>query len=716
MKTRFLPWFFLMLAGGIGPVACNALTGIDDFSVDPNWEASGAGGAGGEVITDGAGGAGAGGAGGASGAGGGGGGTGIECTTELTCPGETNACQTRSCVAGVCKLVLEAEGKTIPGQPVGDCMRMECDGAGQVRTVLDQQDVPDDGKQCTQDECDSEGMFLHLPKMLGAMCTQGGGQVCTSMGQCVQCNFTTDCSGGGQCVTGTCVPPQCTDNTTNGDETDIDCGGPACLPCDVGEGCAAKADCESKVCIAGTCRAPTCMDMTANGDETGIDCGGPTCTNDCADGQGCLVAGDCVSGVCMNGVCQVPSCTDGVKNGAETDVDCGANCPGCSVGRPCNVRLDCSSEVCRNGICTAVVQVDAGTAHACALLGDGTVFCWGANGSGQLGDGTTTPRLAPVQVPGLSGVTQISTGANISNIAISGHTCARTSDGRLYCWGRNANGQVGDGTNVDVSSPKLILGADVVQVSAGRAHTCARLTSGAVQCWGYNNTGQLGNGTTTNSKMPGAAIAGLSAKNITGGTSHTCAILTTGELSCWGGNAQGQLGNGTMADSSVPSLVPSLANITAVKAGYGFTCAVDGGGVLRCFGDNSFGELGLGNTTNQTMPQVVTGVMNAVGLACGVSNSSNNAGGHSCALRGNGGVLCSGLNDTGQLGLGDLTNRSTPQLVSLPPVAEVAAGYQFTCARLLSGAIRCWGLNDSSQLGTGMATSRENKPVPVVFP
>lgn len=638
---------------------------------------------------------------------------GLGCTTELTCPGETNACQTRSCVAGACQLVFEAEGKVVSGQTMGDCFRIECDGKGQVRSVVDTQDVPDDGLECTQDACGADGTPGHMSAVQGATCAQNGGQVCNGMGACVQCNFNANCSGGGFCVNGVCVPPECTDQTKNGNETDIDCGGSQCSPCGTGLGCAAITDCVSQVCMAGTCRAPTCTDATANGDETDVDCGGPTCPANCADDKKCLVGNDCTSGVCMGGICQMPSCTDGVKNGDETDVDCGSMCPGCALGLPCNVNKDCASEVCRNGTCIGVVQIDAGTGHACALLADGTVYCWGANGGGQLGDGTTMPRMSPVKVPGLTGVTQISVGANISNPTLNGHSCARTSDGKLYCWGRNASGQVGDGTLVDVLSPKVILGADVIQVSAGRTHTCVRLTSGAVQCWGNNGSGQLGNGTMTNATAPAAPIANLTAKNIVAGVNHSCAIQMTGELSCWGSNSAGQLGNGTTGSSPVPTVVPGSANMLAVDAGYSFTCSVDAGGVLRCFGDNTFGELGLGNTMMQTTPQIVADVTNAVGVTCGVHTA---AGGHTCAVRADGALFCFGLNNQGQLGVGDIMDKSTPKQVNLPPVAEVVAGFQFTCARLTNGSARCWGRNDAAQLGTGAVTTIVLMPVPVVFP
>jgi len=605
------------------------------------------------------------------------------------------------------------EGKLVPGQTMGDCHRLECDGMGQVRSVVDMQDIPDDGLSCTQDACGADGTPSHTPAVQGANCAQNGGQFCNGMGDCVQCNFNNNCPGGGFCVNGICVPPECNDQAKNGNESDIDCGGPQCAPCPTGLGCTAKTDCVSRVCIAGTCRAPKCTDMEANGDETDVDCGGPTCSANCADGKMCLVGNDCTSGVCMGGICQTPSCSDGIKNGNETDVDCGSMCPGCATGLPCNVNMDCASEVCRNGTCTAIVQIDAGTGHACVLLGDGTVYCWGANGGGQLGDGTTMARPKPVMVPGLTGVTQISTGSTISNVAVNGHTCARTSDGKLYCWGRNANGQIGDGTTVDVLSPKAILAADVAQVSAGRVHTCARLTSGAVQCWGYNGNGQLGNGTIINSNAPAAPIANLSTKMVAAGATHTCAVLMTGELNCWGGGASGQLGTGTNANSLVPTLVPASANMLSVDVGYGFTCSVDAGGVLRCFGDNTFGELGIGPGMNQSSPQVVTDVTNAIGVTCGVHT---NSGGHTCALRADGTLFCFGLNNQGQLGVGDIMDKSTPKQVNLPPVAEVAAGFQFTCARLVNGPVRCWGRNDVSQLGTGTASTIVLTPVPVVFP
>lgn len=701
MKSKLFSRLSWVLALGGLPMACNAITGIDRFSVDPDWSSAGGGGIGGS-----------GGAGGMAGSGGMGGGVTPECMADADCPSEMNACQFQACVADTCQLTFVKKDMPATQQIQGDCHQVRCDGAGTESTVVDTLDLPDDGLECTLDLCAQDGTSSHAPKPQGELCNQGMGRFCDGTGQCVQCNFSVNCNGG-TCVNHECYPAECGDSIKNGDESDIDCGGPVCPPCGTDQGCLAKSDCQSKVCIAGTCRAPTCMDMTANGDETDVDCGGPTCTK-CADTKKCLVAGDCISGVCMDGVCQVPKCTDGVENGSETDLDCGAGCPGCAAGKSCNANLDCASEVCRNGKCVSILQVDAGTGHACALLGDGTVYCWGANGGGQLGDGTMTARTTVGMVPGLSNVTQISTGAHISNLTLNGHTCARTIDGKLYCWGRNTNGQVGDGTAMDVSSPKLILAADVAQVSAGRVHTCARLSSGGVNCWGNNGSGQLGNGTLNPTTAPAAMpIAGLNAKSISAGANHTCAVLTTGELSCWGANLQGQLGNGTMDTKSSPIVVPGTANMVSVDTGYGFTCAIDMGGVLRCFGNNSLGELGLGNMMMQLTPQVVTAITNASAVSCG---TYVDPGAHSCVLRTNGGVACAGRNDSGQLGLGDTATRMTHTSVSLPPVAEIAAGFQFTCARLVDGPIRCWGRNDVAQLGAGKASSIVSTPQAVVFP
>ncbi len=143
--------------------------------------------------------------------------------------------------------------------------------------------------------------------------------------------------------------PSCTDGRRNGDETDVDCGGPECGDCAVGKGCTTGSDCVTGVCSQGVCLAASCADGVRNGNETDTDCGG-SC-QDCADGQACAVDGDCTSGVCDGGTCAAPACDDDVRNGGETDLDCGGPCPGCPVGGRCNGGADCASGVCVPGFC-----------------------------------------------------------------------------------------------------------------------------------------------------------------------------------------------------------------------------------------------------------------------------------------------------------------------------------------------------------------------------
>src|SRR5437867_1923183 len=143
----------------------------------------------------------------------------------------------------------------------------------------------------------------------------------------------------------------CFDSVRNALETDVDCGGPDCVPCTSGQMCAGGSDCENGICN-GRCPPPRCMDGVRNGTETDIDCGGGGCPL-CANGKLCNVPGDCASSNCPGINCQpyTPTCTDGIRNGSESDVDCGGTCTDCASGRRCNVGSDCQSGVCVSGIC-----------------------------------------------------------------------------------------------------------------------------------------------------------------------------------------------------------------------------------------------------------------------------------------------------------------------------------------------------------------------------
>jgi len=250
------------------------------------------------------------------------------------------------------------------------------------------------------------------------------------------------------------------------------------------------------------------------------------------------------------------------------------------------------------GLASGVAAIAAGYEHTCAVTSGGGVKCWGANYQAQLGNGTTTDSLTPVDVSGFaSGVSAIAAG--------SSHTCALTSGGGVKCWGYNGSGQTGDLStslsSVPVDVPGLTRG--VTAIAAGFAHTCALTSGGGVKCWGSNYVGELGIGTTTGSSVP-VDVSGL-ARGVSAiaASRHTCALTSGGGVECWGDNYHGQLGNGTTTNSSVPVDVSGLASgDSAIAAGEWHTCALTSGGGVKCWGDNYFGQLGIGAPCDSSVP------------------------------------------------------------------------------------------------------------------
>ena len=397
----------------------------------------------------------------------------------------------------------------------------------------------------------------------------------------------------------------------------------------------------------------------------------------------------------------------------------GVKCWGYHVGQNSLTSVDVS------GLTSGVSAISTGVSHACAIISGGA-RCWGSNGDGQLGDGTTESSNVPVEVSGLSsGVSAIAAGRS--------HSCAVTASGGLKCWGLNNRGQLGNGTAAGSLTPVGVIGltSGAIDVTAGVNHTCALTVSGP-RCWGENHDGQLGNGSLPYSRTPvnfsgwtGGVLA------IAGGDTHTCAATMSGEARCWGENNFGQLGDETMVNSITPVGVSGLTSgvsafaanggttcairsgevfcwgfseassapvwlnwlgsgVSAIAAGSNHYCALTAGGGVKCWADeyyvyNNYGQVG-----------------NLSGLTSGASAiATGNF--HSCAVTANGGAVCWGWNMAGQLGNGTTEDSETPVNVSglSSGVISIAAGYTHTCALTTGGGVKCWG--SGGVLGNGAA-------------
>ncbi|MDP7112230.1 MAG: hypothetical protein QGH45_09710, partial [Myxococcota bacterium] len=252
------------------------------------------------------------------------------------------------------------------------------------------------------------------------------------------------------------------------------------------------------------------------------------------------------------------------------------------------------------------VALSSGLHHTCAALDDGSVRCWGDNTYGQLGDGTTDSSTTPVTVGLPSGRSAIAVAAGYS------HSCAVLDNGSVACWGQNGYGQLGDGSTDSSHSPVTAAmpgGANATAVVIGYqsldSHTCAMLDDGSMACWGFNGHGQLGDNATASRASPAVStvLGDANVVAISAGGSHTCAVLDDGAAGCWGDNTFSQTGAPVSAPPTSLSNVslPSGTTAVAVSAGWGHTCAMLANSTVACWGDNHFSQLGgssLGNSTD----------------------------------------------------------------------------------------------------------------------
>jgi alpha-tubulin suppressor-like RCC1 family protein len=354
------------------------------------------------------------------------------------------------------------------------------------------------------------------------------------------------------------------------------------------------------------------------------------------------------------------------------------------------------------------IAIAVGRLHACAVVEDGSVRCWGYSDYGQLGNGAALDDVAfrvPVDVQGIADAYAIT--------SFGDHTCALDTSGAAWCWGANDYGQLGDGSGTTSAVPVGVAGT-FASIDAGYAHTCAVTNVGGVQCWGHNDYGQLGDGTIENRLTP-VAVVGLDAGVIavTAGRDHTCALSDDGTLRCWGGDTYGELGNDEpLAASQTPVTIALGFEAAAITAGDNDTCAIDDAGGAWCWGKNGDGQLGNGESGTGVESHVPTAVMDASSGATAIAPGF----GYTCGVM-SGATRCWGSNFDLVLGNGEdagFTSAVPVDVVGLGTGSvAVATCSGHACALDDSGAVRCWGTNDGGGLGDGSEMS-SNVPVAVV--
>ena len=345
-------------------------------------------------------------------------------------------------------------------------------------------------------------------------------------------------------------------------------------------------------------------------------------------------------------------------------------------------------------------QVSVGNSFTCAVKSDGTVWCWGYNNVGQLGNGTTINASRPVQVSGLTGATQVA--------AAETQACAVKSDGRVWCWGgaRLGNGSAA-GSTVPVQVSDL---TTATQISGNYSHFCALKADASVVCWGWNVLQNLGDGTTTDRLVPTALSPALpmGALQVSAGVFGTSVLLSDGTVRSWGAGNNGALGNGTNTYSTSTKTAPlNLSTVSKISGGpgWGNLCAIEtAGSVVKCWGLNNNGQLGIGVAAGsgadywRLTPVIVSGFTSTViSIDAGIYTP--------CAVLADTSLMCWGYNGQGQAGVSGTPVLTPTAVPNMTGVSQVSTGYYHSCAVLSDTTVKCWGRNAYGALGNNTTTN-----------
>lgn len=355
----------------------------------------------------------------------------------------------------------------------------------------------------------------------------------------------------------------------------------------------------------------------------------------------------------------------------------------------------------------ALVSLTAGSQHTCGLDASGRAWCWGANGSGQLGDSTFDRRYRPVAVRTALRFTAISAGR--------AHTCALTTGGEIHCWGNDRFGQLGDGdtTTTSRSAPGPVAsGVTWRALDAGAEHVCGLSTGGLAYCWGRDFDGQSGAaGSGGDLHGPTSVQGALTFASISAGQRHTCALTSLGEAHCWGSDALGALGDSTgNGVRRMPTAVSTAWRFTSITSGDERTCAITSTAMAVCWGDNSNGAVGDGSRVDRPLPVAIQSNQSHVALTTGAN--------HSCGGTTGANTFCWGANGSGQLGVGGVPLSVVPvRVTDSDGFRQLVAGLVHSCALRVDLTAVCWGDGLDGALGDDRISAQPRVgPVRVVAP